>query len=266
MNILCVGLKEVDSGKTSLALALMRHLKEKNQAVSGFKPRAGNNLWYDWAIVKESLAEGSLYGHDARMLHETSSHEVTIQVTNPAHRLWLPSYREFTKGIPNFLLDRLTTEEGTLVVKNEQVDVPISSSYFEPLLEEAEVFHISSRDDLRKVTSLYNQADAWAHSILTEQFDNIIYESYADIGVPWQGISSIDYVFAITPFRIYVFKGDRYLRAFEVISSFPEEEKTARIIENIEPIKTINVPPFAEDVVLQLKRHISPYLEDLLPC
>lgn len=264
MNFLCVGLKEIDSGKTSLALALMSYLKEQGQDVCGFKPRAGNNLWYDWSIVKKSLDEGSLYGHDAKVLHEASSQEVPISVVNPAHRLWVPSYQEFTKGIPNFLLDRITTEKGTLVVKNEQMDVPISSTYFEQLLEKAEVYHISSREDLRKVTSLYNQADAWAHSILTEQFDTIVYESYADIGIPWQEISSIDYVFAITPFRIYTFNGDRYLRAYDVMSSFPEEEKTIRITKNIDPITTVNVPPFAEDVVTNLKRHISPYLDELL--
>jgi len=47
-NILIIGLKNNDSGKISLARAIISYLRDKNYKTCGFKPFSGNNIWYDF--------------------------------------------------------------------------------------------------------------------------------------------------------------------------------------------------------------------------
>lgn len=264
MNFLCVGIKEVDAGKTTFALALMNYLKEEGEKVCGFKPRGGNDIWYDWPIVKESLEKGTLYGKDAKLLTRGANGQLPITLVNPGHRLWLPSYEFVRGGMPKFLFDRITIEDETIAIINKKVEAPIESTHFQKFFSESRVQYVSSRSDLREITRLYNKADAWAHSQLSQQFDSIVYESYANIGLPWQGISSLDYVFAVKPFHIAIYDGKRYLKAIEVLSTFPEEENVTRIIENLDPIQQIKVPPFSKEIISNLQKVITPHIDKII--
>lgn len=265
MRILSVGLREIDAGKTTISLAIMNYLAEKGEKICGFKPRAGNNLWYDWKVVREALSKGNLYGHDAKLLACSSTPEPDINQVSPAHRLWIPLSSEASihHELPHFLLDRITTKEGTTIVVNKKVKFPIKKRYYNKLISENNVRFVSSREDLKEVTKLYNQADSYAHSLLSEKWDSIVYESYSNIGLPWLGISELDYVFAVEPFRVLIYPGERYLRAYEVLSSFPEEEETHKITKNLDPIKEIEIPPFSKNVVDNVYDHLKPDLKDL---
>ncbi len=264
MKLLCVGIKEVDAGKTTVTLAIMRYLKQHGERVGGFKPRASNNVWYDWKIVEKALKHGTVYGHDAKLLSEESTDTPSITLINPVHRLWLPNSPTFSQGIPNFLLDRITAEKGDTIIVNKRQEFPVDKQYFDKLFSRSEVYNVSKRKDLNSVTNLYNDADAWANDLLSERFDSLVYESYSDIGMPWQGISDLDYVFAVGPFHLSIYEGTRYLKAFEVVSLFPEEEKTARLVKNLQPLKTINIPPFSTQIVHKVKEHLTPPLTELL--
>jgi len=108
-QVMVVGLKGVDSGKTTFSRALLSHLRDEGLNVCGFKPMAGNNIWYDYEVVSRALSEGRLYGRDAGLLKEESTGEVPEELINPVHRLWSePSKIDAATGVPTFIVDRIT--------------------------------------------------------------------------------------------------------------------------------------------------------------
>jgi predicted P-loop ATPase/GTPase len=122
---------------------------------------------------------------------------------------------------------------------------------------------ISTVKDLEALTGLYTKANDWAYSILSKKFKVIICESYSNIGMPWNNVADLDYVFVIEPFHIYVYEGERYLTSLKVISSLPFEENTEHIIEPMKLIAELSIPPFSGDIVEELKKYIESYLDDL---
>src|SRR6056297_92746 len=67
MKLLVAGDARVDAGKTTFAAGLLASLSD----VVGFKPRAGNDYWFDHDDVATALAEGRLYGKDIATLTAT---------------------------------------------------------------------------------------------------------------------------------------------------------------------------------------------------
>ncbi|TXT58118.1 MAG: putative p-loop ATPase/GTPase-like protein [Promethearchaeota archaeon] len=265
MKILCTGLTEKYSGKTTLSLSLINYLKERGDSVYGFKPKAGNNLWYHWEMVCKSLAEGTLYGKDVYKYYEVCEENIPISILNPIHRLWIPESQEAVwERLPNFLLDRVTVKKKQYILINTKCKIPIEEKYFHKLFQNSEFIKILTRKDLTKITPLYEKADNRAYSYLSNNSDHIICESYADVGLPWMELKDLDLVFVIKPFHIAIYEGERYLAASKVVSSISIEQKTEEIIEPIKPLKTIKVPPFTGNVIEKLKNHISIYLTDLL--
>jgi len=269
MKILCVGLRDYKSGKTTLALALMRLYKEKGIQVCGFKPKSGNNLWYHWKSVKDAIMKGTLYGRDAKKLYEEMELEkvqdVPVTLINPVHRLWMPNMNEISfGGLPHFILDRITIEDQQIIAINNHAECPIDKKYFQNLLSKSEIIRINNREDLQELTGLYEKADKIAETQLTKQFNTIICESYADIGLPWNDIEDIDYVFTIKPFFLEIYEGERYIQSSKVISTLSIEQKTEDIIEPIKPLREIKIPPFANNIVENLKSLLDQQIQDIL--
>jgi predicted P-loop ATPase/GTPase len=268
MKILCAGLRDYQSGKTTLTLALLRLFKESGQSVCGFKPKSGNNLWYHWTQVKNALKEGFIYGKDAKLLYNEISNHISINQINPVHRLWMPTMNEMSfGGLPHFILDRITINDRQIVAFNSYVDCPVDHSYFEPLLSRSEQIKILNRTDLQNLTRLYEEADRTAERLLKKKYDILICESYADTGLPWNGISELDYVFTIEPFHLSIYEGERYLQASEVISTLSIEQKTKDIIEPLKPLKKIKIPPFADNIInnykILVKKEFGKIFDDL---
>ena len=265
MRILCAGLREKDSGKSTLTLSLIKYFKEQNIKVCGFKPKSGNNIWYHWKRVKEGLDKGTLYGRDAAKYFNKCNGKVPITTINPVHRLWMPSFNgSYLEGVPNFIMDRITIEERQIVALNTKVKTPIDNSHFKKLLDNSEIIKINEREDLESLTELYEKADEWGIMSLSDKVETIVCESYTNVGLPWNSISDLDYVFVTAPFKIDIYDGERYLKASEYVSSILMEQKTEEIIEPISPIESIKVPPFSDKIITNIKEHLKPYLDDLL--
>lgn len=264
MNLLCAGLRELHSGKTTLTIALIRYFKEMNMSVSGYKPRSGNNVWYHWSLIERMLREGRIYGKDAKLLLDESEEEIDIYALNPVHRLWGPQSNEISWGnLPNFLLDRITHEDKNYIAINKKISFPIDKNHFEKLLKNSEIIPIQSTSELNELNNLYEQANEWGYQYLSTKYDHIIYESYSDIGIPFLSIPELDYIFVIEPFVISIYPGDRYLKALEYASTISIEIKTSRIIELLRPIEKIKIPPYAGNVEDKLKDKMKPFLDAL---
>jgi len=264
MKILCAGLRDYKSGKTTLTLSLMRFFKEKDISVSGFKPKSGNNLWYHWKSIKKALEEGTLYGTDAIALHEEMAKKIPITLINPVHRLWMPNSDEMNLGgLPNFILDRITLENEQIIAINNHIKCPVDDLYFKTLLSQSKILNIKNREDLQKLTNFYEKADKSAEKKLLKEFDIVICESYANTGLPWDSINNLDYVFVIEPFYLSIYDGERYLEASKLVSTIRIEQTTEEIVEPIKPLKYAKIPPFSENIIDEFKIFLETQLEEL---
>ena len=282
-KILIVGLKEKDAGKTSLALALLAYLREKGFNACGFKPRAGNSVWYDYDVVHEALSQGRLYGKDAKLLKAASASRSVVgaanlieEFINPLHRLWAePSLIDPITQIPYFIIDRVTLwfkeEVRNLVVENEALPVEYryDDTLFEKLRAKASgIYHVRDLYTLNTLTEeYYDPAVELAYKRMVEQHDYVVIESYSDIALPWKGIKDLNAVIGVKPGQISVYEPEKYMAAVQLsVSTYSQEElATSRIAELVKPIKELKVPPFrSEEIVQGLKEKIPLLLNPFL--
>lgn len=275
-----VGLKEKDAGKTSLALALLAYLREKGFNACGFKPRAGNSVWYDYDVVHEALSQGRLYGKDAKLLKTASTSRSVVgaanlieEFINPVHRLWTePPLIDPITQIPYFILDRVTLwfKEGVknLVVENHALPVEYrcNDTLFEKLRAKASrIYHVRDLNTLNKLTEeYYDPAVELAYKRMVEQHDYMVIESYSDIALPWKGLKDLNAVIGVKPGQISVYAPEKYLAAVQLSASTYSQEElaTSRIVELVKPIKVVKVPPFrSEEIVQGLKEKIPLLLQ-----
>ncbi|MHA1723262.1 MAG: hypothetical protein ACTSXH_00255 [Promethearchaeota archaeon] len=266
MKILCAGIKEFDSGKTTLCLALIKYFKERSEKICGFKPKSGNNLWYHWGTIKEGLKEGIVYSKDAKLMQQEADLNISILLLNPIHRIWMPISNKnlWTSLLPGFVLDRIAINGKCMIALNNTIDLSLVKNHFKKLLASHEVKYVRDRKDLEELTPLYENAVKFTERELSKLFEHIIYESYSNIALPLGDINDLDYAFVIKPFRINIYDGQRYLMAHETISSISLlEEDTTSVIEVLKPLVKLKIPPYSENIADNLKNEIAPVLDDL---
>jgi len=267
LKVLIAGLKEKNAGKTSLAMALLAYLREKGFNTCGFKPRAGNSVWYDYDMVHEALSQGRLYGKDAKLLKNASAFysdagAIMEEFINPIHRLWAePPLVDPLTQIHYFILDRITLwfREGVrnLIVENKTLPVEYmcNDADFEKLRAKASViYRVRDLYTLNKLTEeYYGIAIELAYKEMNKQYDCVVIESYSDIALPWKGLKDLDVVFGVKPGHISVYDPDKYLAAVQLSASTYSQEElaTSRIVDLVKPIKRVRVPPFRTDEILQ---------------
>ncbi len=274
-KILIVGLKAKDAGKTCLATALLAYLREYGYSACGFKPRAGNNIWYDYDIVSESLAQGRLYGKDAKMLKIASGCDaVKEEFINPFHRLWAePPHIDPVTRIPYFIVDRITlwhesnSEPANIVVVNDTLpaEYRCDESLFRDLYASAaRTIHVHDLNTLNKLASTYcDLAAKEVFAMMQKCYDFIVIESYSDVALPYSGLRDLDTVVGIKPGEIRIFEPEKYLTAIQLETSIRSMElSTSCIDELLKPVKVIKVPPFRSDSILpELKKRARFILE-----
>jgi predicted P-loop ATPase/GTPase len=266
-SILIVGLKEKDAGKTTLALALLKYLRENGINACSFKPKAGNCLWYDYDVVYEALSQARLYGKDAKLLKEASDTSLNEEVINPIHRLWAEDFMwKRIERLPNFLLDRVTLLKDELrfiLIANK----PLLSKYHEckellrGLYSNAkEVIEVYDIEQLNKVIcKYYDKAIALAYEKIKQNSEFVVVESYSDVALPWEGIENIEVVFGVEPWQISIYDPDKYLTTIKLFSQLRYKEITTReVCKLLKPIKEIRIPPLlSKEIVEKLKDKIE---------
>ena len=256
MHLLVAGDARVDAGKTTFAAGLLASLS----GAVGFKPRAGNDYWFDHDDVATALGEGRLYGKDVATLTAAASEGVDSdpreETLNPVHRLWRPTPDRtglLGESGRTFLVDRVTatdrsqTTDGPLFVINGAAEDAglVPDSLFEalPLTDGPRVRTVDDFNDLMAEQYLP------AFERVTERIastDPAVVESYSDIALPVDGIA-FDAVAVVGPTRARIYDGQRYLKACEVASGSAREgrleERVDRVIGMIEPVSTHDLLP-----------------------
>jgi predicted P-loop ATPase/GTPase len=240
---LVAGGRDVDAGKTTFSVGLLARV-----GGVGFKPRAGNDVWFHHDDYRHAIAEGRLYGKDARRLAAASAADVGPEEINPIHRLWRPApggdgFIGATERA--FILDRV----GEGFVVNASAQVPRSARR---ALALADAPRVDGIDALNEQIRTRHLPHLQALSERVTESDPAVVESYGDVARPLQEISP-DSVAVVEPGRVRIYDGERYWRACEVASGRADpqagrlEERVADVVAPIEPIATAPLPPLGTE-------------------
>jgi predicted P-loop ATPase/GTPase len=241
MRILVAGSDSVDAGKTTFTTGLLDGL----DAV-GFKPRAGNDYWFDNDDYRRAIDASRIYGKDAKRLAEASTGAFQPEDLNPIHRLWRPSPGPDTGLVGaahrQFVLDRV----GESFVVNARAEVPDSARERLPL-DDAPM--IDSLAELNEVTRRLHlpMLDGFADRIrgVETETGTVVVESYGDVAVPIRDLS-FDAVAVVEPGRMRAYDGERFLRACEVAGGSPRdgqlEVHTPEVTDLADPKATATLP------------------------
>ncbi len=237
MRLLVVGADRVDAGKTTFAVGLARYLGAR-----AFKPRAGNDYWFDHDDYLAAVEAGRLYGKDAKRLVGAAAGEDRPESINPIHRLWRPAPdgdRFLGPANRTFVLDRA----GEDYVVNANADVPPSARDNLPL---ETAIHIETLDELNRITRERYLPLLDAITDRIRRTDPVIIESYGDVARPLRDLA-VDRVAAVQPGRARVYDGDRFDNACEVTSGSPAEgtleERVGEVTDLIDPLEAVELPP-----------------------
>ena len=250
MKLLVAGDARVDAGKTTFAAGLLAAL----DGAVGFKPRAGNDYWYDHDDATAALSDGRLYGKDVATLAAAGDTDLREAQLNPVHRLWRPTPDRtgmLGEAGRTFLVDRVTTPDGPSFVVNGVAERegllpdPVAKSL--PLDDAPRVEHVD------RFNTIMSERYLPAFDRVTDRIaatTPAVVESYADIALPVEGIN-FDAVAVVAPTRVQLYAGSRYLKADEVASGSSREgqleERVNRVTEMIEPVSTHTLQPLSSD-------------------
>jgi len=250
MILLVVGADRVDAGKTTFSAGLL----DRTGAV-GYKPRAGNDFWFDHDDCRRALAEGRLYGKDAARLSAADGRGRPPERLNPVHRLWQPS-PDGSSGLlgrsdREFVVDRIGRDpDDALFVRNATADVPDAVADALPLADAVSVETVAEFNDLAE-REYVPAFDCLADEI--EGADVAVVESYSDIALPLSSLdpAQVAAVAAVEPGRVRVYDGDRYCRACEIASSSPRdgaiEKRVPDVLDYLEPLERVRLSPLGKD-------------------
>jgi len=242
MRVLVSGGARVDAGKTTFSTGLVA----RTDAI-GFKPRAGNDYWFDHDDFLKATAEGRLYGKDARKLAAASGADVVPEEINAVHRLWRPSpgggSGVLGRDDREFLVDRV----GESFVVNGTVELPDSVREALPLADAPRVSSVEAFNEVMTDRHLPEQRSLLAEIEATER---AVVESYADVARPFREIDP-DAVAVVEPGRVRVYDGDRYAKGCAIASGGPDagqlEERVGDVTDLIEPKADARLPPLSTE-------------------
>jgi predicted P-loop ATPase/GTPase len=242
MNVLVVGADRVDAGKTTFSTGLLDRI-----GGVGFKPRAGNDYWFDHDDCRRALSDGRLFGTDARRLAAASATSPRPETINPVHRLWRP-VRGSADGLVgredrSFVVDRVGDE----FVVNGVATAPDRVRAALPL---ADAPAVESVDELNALTRerYFPAFEALAETIRAT--DRAVVESYGDVATPLPNAPA-DAVAVVEPGRARVYRGDRWLTACEVAAGSAGtdpglgrlEQRVSDVEVHVTPVAAVDLPP-----------------------
>ncbi|MFC6785859.1 ATPase [Halobaculum halobium] len=249
MRLLVAGADPVDAGKTTFAVGLAARLRADGSQPRVFKPRAGNDRWFDHDDVRRAAGDGRLYGKDIDRLLRAADSDASHERRNPIHRLWRPTPGEtglLGESGRTFLVDRVRTADGDEWVVNGATDLPDPLRADLPLADARRVDSVRAFNDAMRERHL-PALDRLADDVQTAGRDGIaLVESYGDVAMPLRGVE-FDAVAVVDPGRCRIYGGDRWALARETATGDRDdgtlEIHVDRVTEMLDPRSTHDLRP-----------------------
>lgn len=231
--ILVVGAVYQDSGKTTLASALVKRAREKDLDVGICKPVTTFNGWFQHEAVMESQRCRKLVGRDLIRLHRAALSKNRIEIEGPLVSMIMPidpEYLEWRMNSPVAmdLIERLILMRVSDLEMTEHYLISENLRRLPPSLQ-------------RMVTELARSLEPppqeitaeEAHGVLTKSSDRIdrclnhlksrhgltVVESYSDIAVPAPSALEASTVVVVAPGRAAIVDGGRFRTALNACST-----------------------------------------------
>ena len=265
-----------DSGKTSLALALIGSLRASGVKAGGFKPLAGHSLWWQYESYLKSLRRGSLFGMDAYRLWMASGRVTPIEVVNPADVLLsVPILSEARAqriaysplSYELFVLGRFTICRDGLkhIIYYRGRGLPRllgAEELFKKLSGRAErLFEVSSLEEYLKLHSRYYlEAVNSCFEVLRGRVEEVVVESFNDSVYPWPGVEEARVVAVSAPPEVLIYEPEMFFNALKVLGD-PYTKVYSDIHGVIKPIDKARVKPLPTSMLRTMRGLMEAYDE-----
>lgn len=283
LTILVVGLLKYDSGKTSVALSLVREAIEKGMNIGVLKPISGFDAWSQYEYVLKSMEYGKLIGEDLYLLHATARSSMPIEVEGPLVMLLAPpdpagfSWRTSlyvtatTSTIDQVVVARITEcSEDTISTRHYVIEENIERTPSILKNKLTELIRkldprpgIISKEDIEEKLFSHDSIEGIDSCVkkITSSYDVVVIESYNDAAAPTPSSIKVDVVVAVAPGKIALYPGDKYRKALNLVGEIrnPLATTTSDILGLIKPIKAIDTYP-----IVNPKESEEPWIKGLL--
>ncbi|MFW9808339.1 MAG: hypothetical protein ACFFE6_03070 [Candidatus Thorarchaeota archaeon] len=265
-RILLTGMNSFDSGKTRLALKLVKAFSETGHSVEYFKPLSGHNYWYNYEHSKVCMERGVLASKDAIIVRQTLKPKSPIEIANPIHSLFVPMRIEKPlQTLPNTLalsgsnsiltMERFSKPSGraidstVLVAMNLLQEERLLIGYDEVgrLTKETSILEINNLEELQEFENLnYEQYVSESFAFIENIADVVIIEGFNDVAWPWDGLEASDIVLVVGPGHVFSYDPEKFRKAAYLMKrgQLPIREVTfSRISDLLRPTNRLEVRP-----------------------
>lgn len=242
MKILVNGLLPHNSGKTTMALSLIKVFKDLGLDVGFCKPVSGINGWYQFHCIEKSLKLGFLVGEDLIKLHEACDSKNDLRVEGAVVSAVFPPDPEKI----DFRIDYYGLHNPSIVrILDEHYYFPstlnLLSSSVKALVEKmVQTFDAKSHDDFNRLFE--KGLDVSRDCLKRIRNDIVIVESYSNVATPVDYVD-YDYVLTVMPCKAVLIDGNDFRLAVELSSLNPSILNSERILEAVKPMRTFEIPP-----------------------
>jgi predicted P-loop ATPase/GTPase len=265
-RILIIGVHTYNSGKTRIAGQIVDYLHNKNLKAEYFKPLSAHNFWHNYAHSERCLESGSLYSKDAAYVRQFYESNLPVELSNPVHRLYAPALTERPLGpLPSTLaiagMDSVLVMQRFSHPKNEGIESTILLA--QELIDAQSV--LFTKKDAQKIMgdamveniSSFSEAHAFEEAMLEghigdsfdwvkRKSDFVVIEAFNDTVWPWEELTSVDSVIAVSPGQVFSYEPERMLKAVR-LSTYSNasirEVSFRQVADLVKPIRQMRTYP-----------------------
>ncbi len=286
MKVLICGLLETDSGKTTVAMGLIRNLIELGYDIGVFKPISFHNWFYQHDTSKENIKKGSLFSEDIRKLAKVAELDLPYELLNPVDGITFPPnplffiekrmlaryYSLFHNTLSIVGLMRFSIRGSISLDIYALNDDLIEREYFyydedfiNKILAKAQVIlKVHGPDQIVNLMRYYApHAIRTCYQYLRRMFRNLVIESLNNVAAPSLDVLDVDLVLVTAPGTVMVYEGPRYRKAVLLYASFHRtlDIRTSDIITLITPLKYFKISPLTKSELEDYERLAKKFME-----
>lgn len=228
--ILVVGSLPVDSGKTTLARALVTEARSRGIDIGVSKPVTAVSGWYRYPVIERSREMGVLVGNDASLLHQAAGSSDPVELESPLISLLMPpdpdglEWRYGTYSAIN-PMGKTVAIRLSDIQRTSHWHLPDNIGRLPRALQEEVVSLIASlrppseavdRGGAEEILSGSRESIESAVRWITQRHELTVVESYSNAACPALACLGAWAVVVVAPGKAGLIDGSRYVKAFEL--------------------------------------------------